>query len=50
MTSQKMNKLHHICALEGTQLLTLLAVFVQNPQLAGYLLTGNRSKFLCRRL
>ena len=32
--------------LERNQLLTILAMSVQNPQLAGFLLTGNRSNFL----
>ena len=46
MTVQELNTLHTICELEGTQLLTILAMSVRNPQLAGFLLTGNRSNFL----
>ena len=41
MTVQELNTLHTICELERTQLLS-----VKNPQLAGFLLTGNRSNFL----
>ena len=46
MIVQELNTLHHIRELEGTQLLATLAMSVQNPQLTGYLLTGNRSNFL----
>ena len=46
MSVKELNKLHHICQLERAPLLTILAMFVQNPQLTGYLLTGNRSNFL----
>ena len=46
VTVQELNTLHTICKLEGNQLLTILAMSVQNPQLAGFLLTGNRSNFL----
>ena len=45
MTVQELNTLHTICELEGTQLLIILAMSVKNPQLAGFLLTGNRSNF-----
>ena len=45
MTVQELNTLQTICELEQNQLLTELAMSVQNPQLAGFLLTGNRSKF-----
>ena len=45
MTVQEFNTLHTICELERNQLLTILAMSVQNPQLAGFLLTGNRSNF-----
>ena len=41
-----MNTLHRICELERTQLLTILAMSVQNPQLAGYFLAENRRNFL----
>ena len=46
MTVQELNTLHTICELERNQLLTILAMSVQYPQLAGFLLTGNRSNFL----
>ena len=46
MTVQKLNTLHTVCESERTQLLTILAMSVKNPQLAGVLLTGNRSNFL----
>ena len=42
----KLNTLHHISELGRAQLLTILAMSVQNPELAGYLLTGNQSNFL----
>ena len=42
---QELNTLHTLCALERNQLLTILAMSVQNPQLAGFLSTGNRSNF-----
>ena len=45
-TVQELNTLHTVCELERTQLLTILAMSVKNPQLAGFLLTGNRSNFL----
>ena len=45
MTVQELNTLHTVCELERNQLLTKLALSVQNPQLAGFLLTGNRSNF-----
>ena len=46
MTVQELNTLHTVCELERTQLLTILAMSVKNPQLAGFLLTGNHSNFL----
>ena len=46
MIVQELNTLHTECELERNQLLTILAMSVQNPQLAGFLLTGNRSNFL----
>ena len=46
MTVQELSTLHTICKLERNQLLTILAMSVQNPQLAGFLLTGNRSNVL----
>ena len=41
MSFQELNKGHRLCELERTQLLFVLATSVQNPQLAGCLLTGN---------
>ena len=46
MTVQELNTLHTVCELERTQLLTILAMSAENPQLDGFLLTGNRSNFL----
>ena len=46
MTVQELNTLLTICELERTQLLTILAMSVKKTQLAGFLLTGNRSNFL----
>ena len=39
MTVQELNSLHSVCELERNQHLTILAMSVQNPQLAGFLLT-----------
>ena len=46
MSVQELKTLHTVCELERTQLLTILAMSVKNPQLAGFLLTGNRINFL----
>ena len=46
MKVQELNTLYTVCELERTQLLTIVAISVKNPQLAGFLLTGNRSNFL----
>ena len=46
MTVQEINTLHTVCDLERTQLLTILAMSVKNPQLAGFLLPGNCSNYL----
>ena len=46
MTVSELNTLHTVCELERTQLLTILAMSVKNTQLAGFLLTQNRSNFL----
>ena len=46
MTVQELNTLHTVCAPEQNQLLTILAMSVQNPHFAGFHLTGNCSKFL----
>ena len=51
LTVQEINTLHTECELERNQLLTILAMSVRNPQLAGIFLTGNRSNFfICRML
>ena len=42
----ELNTLHTNCEVERTQHLTVLAMSVKNPQLAGFLLTQNRSNFL----
>ena len=34
------------CEHERTQILTILMLSLENPRLAGYMLTGNRSRFL----
>ena len=41
MTVQEFNTLHTICELERNLLLAILAMSVQNPRIAGFLLTGN---------
>ena len=46
MTVQELITLHTICELERNQLLTILAMSVQNLHLAGFLLPGNCSNFL----
>ena len=46
MTVQQPNTLHTIWELARNQLLTILAMSVRNPQLAGFLVTGNRNNFL----
>ena len=46
MSVAEPNALHIICKVEKTQLLTILAMSVKNPQLAGFLLIQKRSKFL----
>ena len=46
MTVQEINTFHTVCELERNKLLTILAMSVQNPQLAGFRLTGNRDNVL----
>ena len=46
MSLQKLKTLHHICELERTQLLPMLTMSVQNPQVAGYRLTLSMLKVL----
>ena len=45
-TEQELNTLHTFCELARNQLLTILAMSVQNHQFAGFLLTRSRSNFL----
>ena len=47
MAVRELNTLHTVCELARNQLPTILAMSAQNPQLAGFLLTRNRSYFLC---
>ena len=46
MSVAELNTLYTVCELERTQLLTILAMSIKNPQLAGFLLTQNRSNFM----
>ena len=46
LTVQELNTLHTVCELERTQSLSILAMSVKYPQLAGFLLTGDRRNFL----
>ena len=46
MTVQELNTLHTVCEVERNRLLTILAMSLQNPLLAGFLLTCTRSNFL----
>ena len=46
MTVQEHNTLHTTCEIERNHFLTTRAMSVQNPQLAGFLLTGNSCNFL----
>ena len=46
MTVKELNTPHTDCKLERNQFLTILAMSMQNPHFAGFLLTGNRSNFL----
>ena len=45
MTIQELNALHHICELRTAQLVTILAMSVQNPEIAVKLRTGNALTF-----
>ena len=47
MTTSEINKLTQFCEIERTQTLTILSSAQTNPFMAGYLLTGNRSNFVC---
>ena len=46
LTVQELNPLYHSSELKKTRLFKFLVKSVQNPPLAGYLSTGNRSSFL----
>ena len=46
MTVKELNTIHTVCELERNQLLTKIAMSLQHPQFAGFLLTGKRSNFL----
>ena len=46
LLKSELTTIQHIRELERTQLLNILAMFIQNAQLPGYLLTGNRSILL----
>ena len=46
MTSSELNTPSQLCALERTQLLTILAKSQTIPYMPGYLLTGNHSNFV----
>ena len=46
LRTSEMEILQKICEIERTQLLTILAIAINNPELAGYLLTNNRSNFI----
>ena len=46
MSIQELKTIHPKGELERIKLLVKITMSVQNPQLAGYLLTGNRSNFL----
>ena len=46
MSVAELNTLHTVFELEKTQLLTILAMSVYNPHLAGFLLTQNCNNFL----
>ena len=48
LPKKERNAMNHICALERQQLLTILAMSVQKPHFAGYLLIGNLSTSLYR--
>ena len=46
MTIPELNTLNHVCEPERTQLLLILALSAQDPQIADYFLARNRSIFL----
>ena len=46
LRASELEMMTNICELERTQILTILAIAAENSQLAGYLLTNNRSNFI----
>ena len=46
LEGSKIQLLENLCKQERTQILTILMLSMENPRLAGYMLTGNRSMFL----
>ena len=46
LQASEIQLLKNHCEQERTQILTILMLSLENPRLAGYMLTGNRSKFL----
>ena len=46
LQASEIQLLKNQCEQERTKILTILMLFLENPRLAGYLLTGNRSMFL----
>ena len=46
LQSSEFQMLKNQCEQERTQILTILMLSLENPRLAGYMLTGNRSMFL----
>ena len=46
MQASELQLLKNQCEQERTQILTVLMLSLENPRLAGYMLTGNRSMFL----
>ena len=46
MSLSELETLHHLCELERTQTLQLLALALLKLDNAGYLLSGNRSSFI----
>ncbi len=46
LRSSELEILKKVCEMERTQILSILAMALESTKLAGFLLTGNRSKFL----
>ena len=46
LQASEIQLLKNQCEQERTQILTILMLSLENPRLAGYMLTGNRSMFL----